>query len=152
MHHAPPALLRFARLHTLLATQALATLLAGGSGCYHYRVSAPQVAALSDARSETKWSYFWGLVQESETDTGCLCMNNGLKEVTASTNAGYLLLSVVTLGAVVPTELEYVCGKPDPTGPWPTPPPNCPGQVDLPVPPDHAPAEPEPDEPDEGSF
>ena len=110
-------------------------LLAPLSGCYHYRVSAPQVANLDEGRSETKWAFFWGLVQEPETDTSCVCKNNGLKEATASTNLAYLLLGVASLGIAVPTELEYVCGKPPPDGRWPDPPRHCPDYVDLPPPP-----------------
>jgi hypothetical protein len=90
--------------------------------CYHYRVAAPQVANLNEPASVTKWSLFWGLAQSAEEDTSCRCMNGGLKEVTASTNYGYLLIGVVSLGTVVPAELEYVCGKPPPGAPWPTPP------------------------------
>ena len=105
------------------------------TGCYHYRVSAPQVADLSDPVSETKWSLAWGLVQEDASDSSCACKNNGIKEVTASTNLGYTLLSVVTLGIVVPVDVQYVCGKPPVGAPFPDPPRGCPGVVKLDVPP-----------------
>jgi hypothetical protein len=122
------------------------------TGCYHYRVTAPEVADLSDHPvSETKWAIAWGLVQEDASDTSCVCMNNGIKEITASTNLGYTLLSVVTLGVVVPMDVEYVCGKPPVGAPFPEPPRGCPGVVDLPVPPDDGPADDEIDA-GEGEF
>ena len=105
--------------------------------CYHARVSAPAVSNLNEPVSVTKVAWVWGLVQGHDEDTTCVCLNNGLKEVTATTNFGYLLLSVVTLGIVVPTELSYVCGKPPIGGKFPDPPSSsqCRDIVVLPVPP-----------------
>jgi hypothetical protein len=120
------------------------------ASCYHYRASAPQVSNLSEPVSVTKWSYFWGLVQSADEDTSCRCMNNGIKEVTASTNFAYLLLGFVSLGVLLPVELTYVCGKPPVGGKWPDPPRQCKsgngsGPVLLPVPPGGPPsASPEP--------
>jgi hypothetical protein len=128
----------------------------GLGGCYHYRVSAPQVSDLSAVPvTETKWSLAWGLVQEEASDTSCACMNNGLKEITSSTNLGYALLSVVTLGIVVPMDVEYVCGKPPAGGPYPDPPSGCPNVVDLPVPEPVTPLTPDAGivhDPDDGEF
>lgn len=101
---------------------ALAIAAGALSSCYHYRVTAPQVANLNEPASVTKWSLFWGLAQSAAEDTSCRCMNGGLKEVTASTNFGYVLIGVASLGIAVPAELEYVCGKPPPGAPWPNPP------------------------------
>lgn len=105
--------------------------------CYHARVAAPNVANLNEPVSVTKVSLLWGLAQSRAEDTTCTCLNNGIKEVTSNTNFGYLLLGVVTLGIVVPTELEYVCGKPPPGGQFPDPPRSseCPNIVTLPPPP-----------------
>jgi hypothetical protein len=104
-------------------------------GCYHYRVAAPQVSNLNEPVSVTKWAYLWGLLQEADEDTSCRCMNNGIKEVTASTHLGYLLLGVVSLGTVVPTELVYVCAKPPVGGKWPDPPAAACGDVVILPPP-----------------
>ncbi|HEY5955008.1 MAG TPA: hypothetical protein VIV60_00595 [Polyangiaceae bacterium] len=95
---------------------------AGSVGCFHHRVAAPHVANFNEPVSVTKWSLFWGLAQSAAEDSSCRCLNGGLKEVTASTNYGYLLLGVASLGVAVPTQLEYVCGKPAPGAAWPTPP------------------------------
>lgn len=121
----------------LLCALATASLVS----CYHYRVAAPQVSNQNEPISVTKWSFFWGLLQEADEDTSCACLNNGLKETTASTNLAYVLLGVVTLGTVMPLELEYSCAKPPPDGKWPNPPPaaQC-GFPVLPVPSGGAPA------------
>lgn len=88
------------------------------SACYHYRVDAPALSAAKEPISATRWAFFWGLAQPGDISTKCVCLNRGLKEATATTNAGYALLTVVTLGIVAPLELEFVCSKPpaDPSG------------------------------------
>lgn len=135
-----------------------ATLLLG-SACYHYRVSAPNVSAATDPEppSTTQWAFLWGFIEEP-IDTSCTCMNNAIKQTTHSTNFAYALLTVVSLGTLVPTEVEVVCSNPPPGSPPPHPPVGCPNAVDLPpgtVPDDEpGPSTPEPveNDPDAGSF
>lgn len=79
------------------------------SGCYHYRVAAANSAPADDGHSATKHALVWGLLEEGTTEPNC--QGNGLAEVEASTNFGFVLLSVVTLGVWVPQKLEWKCAK-----------------------------------------
>jgi hypothetical protein len=131
--HAKPSALRNAP-RTLALLAAIATV----SGCYNYRVAAPHVSNANEVRSVTKWAYLWGAIQEAEEDATCVCLNNGLKEVTAQRNLLHILVGTVTLGIAVPVRLEYQCAKPPPGAARPDPPSRaqCPNIVVLPVPPE----------------
>ncbi|RKH52803.1 hypothetical protein D7X55_21315 [Corallococcus sp. AB049A] len=85
------------------------------SGCAHYRVQAPGAAGASatEARSETLWSLGWGLVQERPRVDNC--QDQALAEVTQSTNLGFALISVLTLGLAMPQQVEWRCAKAQPT-------------------------------------
>jgi len=83
--------------------------LAATSGCYHYRVTPANTAPADDGHSTTKHSFFWGLLQERAEEPNC--QGNGAAEIVASTNFGYALVSVVTLGIWVPLHLEWKCAK-----------------------------------------
>jgi hypothetical protein len=108
------------------------------SGCYNYRVAAPHVSNANEVRSVTKWAYLWGAIQEADEDTTCVCLNHGLKEVTAQRNLLHILVGTVTLGIAVPVRLEYQCAKSPPDAKQPDPPTRaqCPNIVVLPVPPE----------------
>jgi hypothetical protein len=88
------------------------------SSCYHYRVAAPNVSAATDPQPErvTQWAFFWGAL-EQPFDASCLCMNNAIKQTTATTNYGYALLAVVSLGILAPMQVEVVCANPPPGSP-----------------------------------
>ncbi|WP_394842148.1 hypothetical protein LZC95_34355 [Pendulispora brunnea] len=118
--------------------------IAATAGCYHYRVAAPAVANANEPIASTKWSLLWGTIQNESTDTSCICLNNGIKEVTASTNFGYVMLSIASLGIAVPIRMEYVCGKPPPGTALPPPAAGqCPNIVPAATVPNHR---------DDGSF
>jgi hypothetical protein len=88
-----------------------AALIALGSlgGCYHYRVTPASSVPADDGHSTTKHALFWGLLQERAEEPNC--QGNGASEVVASTNLGYALVSVVSLGIWVPMSLEWKCAK-----------------------------------------
>jgi hypothetical protein len=83
-------------------------------GCYHYRLSpvgpnGVRLPLATEPEDETVWSFFWGISQpEVRPHT---CQGNGLAEVTATTNLGFSLLTVVTLGIVAPAQLQWRCAK-----------------------------------------
>lgn len=77
-------------------------------GCYHYRVIATESAA-TEYEKRTVYSLFWGLAQENIPASDCL--SGGINEVRVSTNFGYALVSVATLGIVVPLDMEWRCAK-----------------------------------------
>lgn len=84
-------------------------LLATVSGCYHYRVMPASSAPADDGHSTTQHAFFWGLMQSRAEEPNC--QGNGVSEVVATTNLGYSLLTVATLGIWTPMQLEWKCAK-----------------------------------------
>ncbi len=79
-------------------------------GCYHARVSFPDTAPPGmEPRSETLWSFAWGLSQQNLEPRDC--PSASLSEVTVTTNFGFVILTVVTLGIVSAVHVEYRCAK-----------------------------------------
>ena len=58
---------------------------------------------------KTTWSYAWGLVQPKDINPGCDPRFNHLNKVVVKTNIGFILLSTVTLGIVIPQHVEWCC-------------------------------------------
>jgi hypothetical protein len=98
-------------------------LLVGASfltqGCYHYRIASAVQDPSTSYQKKTVNSYFWGLVQgkkENGIDVvtkNCDSINiNKIDEVVVSTNFGYALITVVTLGIWCPMEIKWKCAKP----------------------------------------
>ncbi len=86
------------------------------TGCYHYHVTAPKPDPATDYEHRTVHSYFWGLIQ-SDNVRAEDCLSNALDEVHITTNFGYSVLSVATLGIWVPLDVEWRCAKePSPNG------------------------------------
>ncbi|RKG97596.1 hypothetical protein D7V97_34115 [Corallococcus sp. CA053C] len=85
------------------------------SACAHYRVQAPGHAGApaTEPEKEVLWSLAWGLVQEKPTVDNC--QGQALAEVTQSTNLGFALISVVTLGIAMPQQVEWRCAKAQPS-------------------------------------
>lgn len=81
------------------------------TSCYHVRtVADSQVQRDPNPRDTIVYVYFWGLKQPAIIAAGCV--SGTLQEVQTSTNLGYALLTVMTLGIVCPIEVKYVCAKP----------------------------------------
>ena len=78
-------------------------------GCYHYRVVSPTPEPATDYESRTVHAFLWGLVQEDVAAADCV--SDAMDEVRVSTNMGYLLVSVASLGVWVPLEVEWRCAK-----------------------------------------
>lgn len=98
-----------------MAVLCLGVLLLLHTGCYHYRITGKNLAAATEPKRDTLWSTIWGLRQQN-IDTDNQCLGNPIAEVTASTNVGYALLTVVSLGFVAPVEVEWRCAKDQPPG------------------------------------
>lgn len=96
--------------------------------CYHYRAVPAQPItaeepggappAATDYESETVWALAWGLVQrQPDIDN---CEGQGLAEARVTTNLGYALLTIATLGFASPVRIEWKCAKatpePEPIG------------------------------------
>ena len=90
-------------LLALVATGPLQT------GCYDYRVVSARPDPATDYTHRTRHAFFWGLLQQDAVATDCV--SNALDEVRVSTNAGYLVVSVLTLGVWVPLDVQWKCAK-----------------------------------------
>lgn len=87
-------------------------------GCYHARLLAdPEAQVATSPKAETAWVMWWGLSQPRLTAPECL--SGGLQEVRVSTNVGYSLITILTLGIACPVDVEYSCAKPCPVEPDP---------------------------------
>jgi hypothetical protein len=85
------------------------------TGCYHYRAQAPGAAGIgsTEYNGEVIWSLAWGLVQENPRITNC--QGQALSEVRQTTNFGFVLLTVLTLGFASPQQVEWKCGPATPS-------------------------------------
>ena len=58
---------------------------------------------------KTTWSYAWGLIQPKDIDPKCDTRFNHLNMVTVKTNLGFALITIGTLGIVMPQRVEWAC-------------------------------------------
>jgi len=82
------------------------------NGCYRYRVMAPDFDPATEYESQTMHSLFWGLAQTKALRPPNCAAGNGLDEVRVTTNFGYALITVATLGIWCPMKVEWRCAKP----------------------------------------
>lgn len=57
----------------------------------------------------TTWSFAWGLVQPKDINPKCDSRFNHLDQVTVKNNLGFALISVLSLGIVMPQRVEWEC-------------------------------------------
>ncbi|MDX2056724.1 MAG: hypothetical protein SFV24_02910 [Gemmatimonadales bacterium] len=82
------------------------------AGCYQYVVTPPNPEAGTEYRTRTGHSLFWGLVKSRiETPEAVCQQSQTLADVTVSSNLGYSLLTIATLGIWSPMTVKYRCGK-----------------------------------------
>jgi hypothetical protein len=65
--------------------------------------------ANNNVNSKTTWTFAWGLVQPKDIDPHCEPSFNHLNKVTVKTNLGFILISAVTVGIVIPQHVEWCC-------------------------------------------
>ena len=58
---------------------------------------------------KTTWSFAWGLIQPKDINPKCDSRFNHLNQVTVKNNLGFALISVATLGIVMPQRIEWAC-------------------------------------------
>ncbi len=86
--------------------------------CYHYRISTTNNDPSTSYQRKTVSSYFWGLVQKRQNGIDVVASNcdslklNSVDEVRVTTNLGYALVTVATLGIWCPMTVEWKCPKP----------------------------------------
>lgn len=59
-------------------------------------------------------SYFWGTINNPHRTVDSTCGSAGIDEVKITTNFGYSLIHVVTLGIVNIVKVQWKCHKPAP--------------------------------------
>ncbi len=91
----------------------LVIVLFSTESCYHYRVLTTESDPATEYQSKVVYSYFWGLVNNPKDFVVPNCNNkNALDEVRVTTNYGYSILTVITLGIFSPIEVKWRCSKP----------------------------------------
>jgi len=58
---------------------------------------------------KTTWSFLWGLVQPKDINPKCDTRFNHMNKVTIKNNLGFALISVASLGIVMPQRIEWCC-------------------------------------------
>jgi len=98
----------------LLSCFSLVLLFTTTESCYHYRVTTIEGDGGSSTEYQKRvlWSYCWGLVNKPRDFVVPNCDSTALNEVRYTTNMGYAVLTVVSLGIVCPTKVEWKCHKP----------------------------------------
>ena len=99
-------------LYQLTLIPVLATAITLAS-CTQTKVLTSNDCATVLRKDTTVYHYLWGLVQAAEIRPACDPRFNYLNKVVVKTNAGNLLLSLITLGIVIPQKLNYCCAPPN---------------------------------------
>ncbi|HKR03127.1 MAG TPA: hypothetical protein VJY62_00720 [Bacteroidia bacterium] len=104
------------RNHVLYLRQLiLVVIVVTTQSCYHYRVTTSNFDPSTGYEKKTVCSLFWGLAQKDVLAVNCDELKlKSLDEVRVSTNLGYALITVATLGIVCPMTIEWKCPKPCP--------------------------------------
>jgi hypothetical protein len=58
---------------------------------------------------KTTWAFAWGLVQPKDINPKCDSRFNHLDMVTQKNNLGFAVISVLSLGIVMPQRIEWSC-------------------------------------------
>ena len=79
-------------------------------GCYQFRVIPKDSPPATFKNKITTSAYLWGLVEPKRIPADN-CHGNGMSNVTVKTNLGFSLISILTLGIVMPMTIEWECAK-----------------------------------------
>ncbi len=97
-------------LVTLARTAPLLLVLLGHlGGCATHRLVVDEPNPATGYEDATLTAYFWGTIEREEVAENCL--DHALDEVRVRTNPAYALVTVITLGIVVPVEVQWKCRK-----------------------------------------
>lgn len=101
----------------------LMTLQLMTGGCYRYHLLSPEPDPIVTACQRTVHTLAWGLITRDTRTTHCegavpdsvasACrQSNAIDQVRVSSNFGFTLLTIVTLGFWAPMQLKWQCAKP----------------------------------------
>ena len=121
------------RIHPRIRSSLSVLLVLVGTGCFHYRITAPEPNPENEPTRVVVHNFAWGLLSDPPAYRAANCDNaNALDQVRVNNNLGFTLITVLTLGIWAPVELEWRCAKrQQPKGdlgdiPPPPPPPSPP--------------------------
>ena len=77
------------------------------SGCMNTHLIGYYSTAQVQPKTATRLTLVWGLLQTQDIPAGC--ESKSICKVTNQTNLGYILVSAVTLGLVVPQKVIWDC-------------------------------------------
>lgn len=86
-------------------------LLGFSTGCYHQYLAVAHPDPEPAAHQKNVTSYLWGLVHTKDSVAVCE-RTNAMDQVEVKANVGQALLSVLTLGIVVPRTAVWHCARP----------------------------------------
>jgi hypothetical protein len=95
----------------VLFASAVFVLAATGCSTTHVSVAEPDPVTEYRERNETAHTFFWGLVLDPQTVIADNCESNALDEVRVSTNFGFALVTVLSLGIWSPIEVNWRCAE-----------------------------------------
>ena len=83
------------------------------SGCYHVRVIVPKPDPSTEYKKQTVQKLAWGALPKKSDIPVSDCRNNtSIDEVRVSSNLGFSVLTVATIGFWSPSQIEWRCSKP----------------------------------------
>ncbi|MGZ5248059.1 MAG: hypothetical protein ACXWV5_13310 [Flavitalea sp.] len=65
--------------------------------------------ANNPVNQKTTWAFFWGLLQPTDINPSCEPAFNHLNKVETRTNLGFALITVATVGIVIPQQVRWCC-------------------------------------------
>ena len=81
------------------------------AGCYHQYLAVARPDPITVAGRKTVHSYLWGLLHKQDSVKVCE-RTNAIDQIEVSSNFGMALVTVFSLGIVVPTKVTWYCAKP----------------------------------------
>ena len=64
-------------------------------------------------KDTTIWHYCWGLIQSKDIRPQCDKRYNHLNKVVVKSTPAHVLLTVITLGIVIPQKISWCCAPPN---------------------------------------
>jgi hypothetical protein len=92
---------------------AIAVCVVAAAGCSTTTVSVADPDPVTEyrERNTTAHTFFWGLAQDPQTVIAGNCESNSLDSVRVSTNYGFALVTVLSLGIWTPIEVNWRCAE-----------------------------------------
>ncbi len=81
--------------------------------CSTTKIMPKNCAQVRSPKKLPVYSKLWGLIEDKKLKNSDLidCQGNGLSSVTVKVNAKHVLITLLTLGIVVPMDIYYDCAK-----------------------------------------